>query len=92
MTYIIRQQESASVYEIASNIMDRKIHFGPGCVFAVVLAAYYGGKGYTTHKTEQTAIRAAKKVSAAYSYEIIDTTGARYSIVADAWDARLVRL
>ena len=92
MTYIIRQKASGSgsIHDIASDQFDREIHFGPGCVFAVVLAAYYGGKGYTTHKTEQTAIRAAKKVSA-YSYEIIDTTGARYR-VADAWDARLVRL
>lgn len=43
----------------------------PNCKFAVVLASYYGGKGYSTHRTEATAISASGKLKD-YSHNIID--------------------
>ena len=78
-TYTINQKMSGtgSIHDIASAEFDRDIKFGPGCRFAVVLASYYGGKGYTTHKTELAAIKASRAASD-YNHEIIDTDGNRY--------------
>ena len=79
--YTIRRKMSGTgnYHDIASDLCDRHIHFGPGCKYAVVLAAYYGGKGYTSHKTESAAIRAAHRLGD-YSYQIIDTEGNVYAI------------
>lgn len=78
-TYTIEQKMSGtgSIHDLASDMFDRDIVFPAGCKFAVVIAAYYGGRGYTTHKTEQAAIKAARKVKD-YSHRIIDTDGAEY--------------
>ena len=87
-TYTINQKMSGTgtIHDIASENFDRDIVFAPGCKYAVVLAAYYGGKGYTTHKTEAAAT--AKSVAVKdYSHEIIDTDGNMYV----AYDGRLVR-
>ena len=87
-TYTIPQKMSntGSIHDLASDMFDRDIVFAPSCKYAVVLAAYYDGKGYTTHKTESAAI-AASKSNADYSHEIIDTTGHRWLVYGD----RLVR-
>ena len=71
--YIIPQKMSGtgSIHDLASEHYDRVIKFAPGCRFAVVLAAYYGGKGYTTHKTINAAIRQAMKLKG-FDYQIID--------------------
>lgn len=57
-TFTIPQKmsNSGSIHDIASDMYDREIVFAPGCKFAVVLASYYGGKGYTTHRSEDAAI------------------------------------
>lgn len=75
-TYIIPQKTSGtgSIHDMASDTADREIIFAPGCKFAVVLASYYGGKGYTTHKTEKAAIKASRKIGG-YSHCIIDVAG-----------------
>ena len=53
-THIIPQKMSntGSIHDIASDNFDRDIKFPAGAKYAVVLASYYGGKGYTMHKTE----------------------------------------
>lgn len=83
-TYTIPQKmsNSGSIHDIASDMYDRDIVFGTNCQYAVVLASYYGGKGYTTHKTEAAACKAARAVSD-YSYTIIDTQGNEYSAYYD---------
>ena len=88
-TYTIEQKmsNSGTIHDIASDLFDREIHFPAGCEYAVVLASYYGGRGYTTHKTEQATIRAAR-ANRDYSLTIIDRSGNEY--VAD-YD-RLVKL
>ena len=53
-----KMSNSGSIHDIASDQFDRRIVFGKGCKYAVILASYYGGKGYTTHKTEAAAVRA----------------------------------
>lgn len=80
-TYTIKQKMSntGSIHDLASPNFDRDIVFCGGAKYAVVLAAYYGGEGYTTHLREGTA--AAKSIELArdgYSHEIIDTDGNLY--------------
>lgn len=91
-TYTIPQKMSGtgSIHDIASDQYDREIHFAPGCRFAVVLAAYYGGKGYTTHRTEEAAIAASRRVRD-YSHAIINTEGREYLLAPDYSGFRLVR-
>lgn len=83
-TYTIPQKMSGTgtIHDIASDMHDRDIVFAPGCNYAVVLASYYGGKGYTTHKTEQTAIAASVR-NKDYSHEIIDQDGNTYYVEYD---------
>lgn len=91
--YTIKAKMSGTgtIHDIASDTHNRDIVFAPGCQYAVVLAAYYGGKGYTTHKTEATTIAQANRLYN-YSYEIIDAEGNRYGIVCGYWTSRLVRM
>lgn len=83
-TFTIPQKMSGtgSIHDVASELFDRDIVFAPGCKYAVVLASYYGGKGYSTHKTE-TATIAASRRNQEYSYEIIDATGSKYAVNGD---------
>lgn len=69
---------SGSIHDIASEHGPRAIVFRAGSVFAVVCASYYGGKGYTTHRTELAAAKASQALGD-YSHEIIDTAGKRYA-------------
>jgi len=73
-----KMSNSGSIHDIASDMFDRDIVFAPGCKFAVVLASYYGGKGYTTHKTA-TAAAAESHKQREYSHTILDTKGNEYS-------------
>ena len=87
-TYVIEQKMSntGSIHDIASDCYDREIVFAPGCKYAVVLASYYGGKGYTTHRTQGAAIQASRRVKD-YSHAIIDAEGNVYD---DMYGERLV--
>jgi hypothetical protein len=83
MIYTISQKMSntGSIKDIASDLFDRDIDFHSGCQFAVVLAAYYGGKGYTVHRSARAACREALKLgNQGYCYEIIDQLGRKYDI------------
>jgi hypothetical protein len=77
-TYTIKQKMSGTgtIHEIESDLYDRDINFPAGCRYAVVLAAYYGGKGYTSHKTIEAAIRRATAEDCICT--IIDTGGNVY--------------
>ena len=90
-TYTIpaKSSNSGSIHDIASEYGDRFIRFYGDCVFAVVTADWYGGKGYTTHKTAEAAVKASKALGD-YSHEIIDSTGARYIVEPGYWCNRLV--
>ena len=79
MKFIIKQKMSrtGSIHDIASDMFDREIVFAPDCKFAVVLASYYGGRGYTTHRTESAAVKASLR-DIAYSHKIIDAYGREY--------------
>lgn len=81
---IIPQKMSGtgSIYDIASVYQDREIKFPKGAEYAVVLAAFYGGKGYTTHSTESATIQADKR-QAEYSRQIVGVDGWVYHIEPD---------
>ena len=74
-TYTIpaKQSNTGSIHDIADT-EDRPIIFGKDCIYAVVLSSYYGGKGYTTHKTEESAIKKSKSLRG-WSHHIIDING-----------------
>lgn len=84
-TYVIprKSTNSGSIHDIASDMYDRDIIFSPGCKYAVVLASYYGGKGYTTHRTEEAAVVESRR-NRKYSHKIIDTDGNLYDINGDS--------
>ena len=80
-TYTIERKMSGtgSIHDMASDLVDRELRFRASAKYAVVLAAYYGGQGYTTHATEESACAQAYKMSkAGYSYTIIDPAGVEY--------------
>ena len=82
-TYTIPQKPSnaGSIHDIRSEMFDRVIRFAPGCTYAVVLAAYYGGVGYTTHKTALSAARQARTLERqGYSLAVIDKGGREYGV------------
>lgn len=82
MRYIIPQKmsNSGSIHDIASDHYDRIIS-GRGR-YAVVLASYYGGEGYSTHLTSDAACKRASKLGRkGYSYQIIDQNGNTYTNV-----------
>ena len=83
-TYTIPKKMSGTgtIYDIASCIVDRDIVFPSGCRYAIVDAAYYGGKGYTVHRTESGVIAAVERLGN-YAYQIIDSTGRRYEVEYD---------
>jgi len=76
-----KQSSSGSIHDLASDTKDRDIIFRDGCVYAVVTASFYGGKGYTTHKTQDAAISASRRLTKlGYSHEIIDSSGCSYDV------------
>lgn len=79
---------TGDIHDIASDLFDRDIVFAPGCVYAVILAAYYGGKGYTTHRTPEAAIAASRKVKD-FSRIIADVRGIQ---LEPDWEGNLVEL
>lgn len=92
-TVIIPQKmsSSGSIHDIASQHYDREIKFPEGTQYAVVLADYYGGKGYTTHQTELATMKADKK-NGEYSREIIGVDGWIYRIdKSSSYDGELQR-
>lgn len=79
ITLTLPQAQSPSIHSINSQHFERNIYFSKGCFYAVVLASYYGGKGYTTHQSAEAAAKMAHKLDKEdYSYAIIDSEGNKY--------------
>ena len=79
LTIPAKMSGTGTIHDTASEHGSREIKFPKGHNYAVVLAAYYGGKGYTTHATEEAAIKASQKNSE-FSHVIIDDEGNHYAI------------
>ena len=72
-------QGNSSIHSIRNQQYEREIRFYGENQYALVLAAYYGGKGYTTHNSIEQLAKIAKK-NKGYSFDIIDREGNRYDI------------
>ena len=83
-----RMSGTGSIYDVASDMYSREIIFAPGCKYAVILSSYYGGKGYSTHKSPAAVIAASRKVRD-YSHIIVDVEGNR---LEPDWEGNLVEL
>lgn len=79
-TYIIpaKPSNTGSIHDIADTIK-RPIVFASGSRYAVVLSRHYGGKGYTTHSTQELTIKKSRSLKE-FSHKIIDTDGNYYYI------------
>ena len=81
---IIPKAPQINIHDTHCEHYDRDIVFQAGCEYAVVLASYYGSKGYTTHKTVENTIKQAKRTkNAGYSCIIIDLLGNVYDLDFD---------
>jgi hypothetical protein len=90
---IIPQKMSGTgnIHDTASQHGDREIKFPKGSKYAVVLASYYGGKGYTTHATEEAAIQADRR-NKEFSRVIIGADGYIYEIADDYYQDTLTKI
>ena len=81
---IIPQKMSGtgSIHDLASDLGPREIKFPQGAKFAVVLATYYGGPGYSTHASESAALQASRR-NREFSHQIIGDDGYIYGIYGD---------
>ena len=65
MTTIIIPQKPAnagSIHDINSDMMDRAISVPHGSTHVIILAAYYGGRGYSTHQSVEAAARVMRRL------------------------------
>ena len=79
--YVIKQKMSGTgtIHDLASDLSDRVIPFRGSAKYAVVIAAYYGGRGWWTHTSEEATIRDYRRLSArGYNPQIIDVNGNYY--------------
>jgi hypothetical protein len=65
---------TGTIHDIASQHEPRVIKFRKGQEYAIVLASYYGGKGYVTTADAATAIKLDQKYKE-YSRTILDSDG-----------------
>jgi hypothetical protein len=80
--YTIEKKMSGTgtIHDIASEHYNREIKFLDGARFAVVLSSYYGGRGYTTHKTAEAAAKMSdRQARNGYSHVVIDYRGNTYT-------------
>ena len=75
---IIKKKESnsGSIHDIRSTHYDRVIKFKANELYAVVLASYYGGNIYTTHRSETAAVMVSGRLES--SHKIIDADGEEF--------------
>lgn len=85
-----KQSNTGSIHDIASEYGDREVKFPKGHFYAIVLASYYGGKGYTTHASESAAIQADCRQKE-FSRQIIGVDGWPYLVDTNIYDGELIR-
>jgi hypothetical protein len=71
-----KQSNSGSIHDLASDTRDRDIKIPATAGYVIILAAYYGGKGYSTHATAESAARKVKSLKKDNtSFEVFDADG-----------------
>lgn len=77
VTFEQKMSNTGSIHDTESDMHDRVIKFREGEKYAVVLAAYYGGKGYRTAQTAERALELSMGWAKEYSHIVIDDEGNR---------------
>jgi hypothetical protein len=71
-----KQSNTGSIHDLASGTRDRDIKIPATAEYVIILAAYYGGKGYSTHATAESAAKKVKSLKKDnYSFEVFDADG-----------------
>lgn len=71
-----KQSNTGSIHDLASDTMDRVIKIPASAGYIIILAAYYGGKGYSTHSTAEAAGKKVKNlIKNNYSFRVFDAEG-----------------
>jgi len=71
-----KQSNTGSIHDLASDTMDRVIKIPASAGYIIILAAYYGGKGYSTHSTAEAAVKKVKNLRKNnYSFRAFDAEG-----------------
>ena len=82
-----KQSNSGSIHDLASDTSDRQIKIPATAEYVIILAAYYGGKGYSTHATADSAAKKAKILKKdKYSFEVFRADGSH--LEWDGFDLR----
>lgn len=79
LTIPAKMSGTGTIHDLASQHGPREIKFPRGSKYAVVLAAYYGGRGYTTHRSKLATIEADQRCKD-YSRQILGKDGWAYSV------------
>jgi len=80
-TYIIpqKQSNSGSIHDLNSDMCDRLIAVPASASHIVILAAYYGGRGYTTHASAEAAAKKCRSLKKdGYSYQSFDAAAGKH--------------
>lgn len=56
-----KQSNTGSIHDLNSDMMAREIKVPANTTHILILAAYYGGRGYTTHGSAEAAAKQAKR-------------------------------
>ena len=71
-----KQSNTGSIHDLASDTIDRVIKIPASAGYIIILAAYYGGKGYSTHSTADAAVKKVKNlIKNNYSFRVFDAKG-----------------
>ena len=83
-----KQSNTGSIHDLASDTRDREIKIPATAEYVIILAAYYGGKGYSTHATAEAAAKKVKSLKKDNtSFEVFDADGSHLD-----WDGCDFRL
>ena len=82
-----KQSNSGSIHDLASDMRDREIRIPDSATHVIVLASYYGGKGYSTHESGESAAAKMRKLRAdGTSCQAFDASGRHLDW--DGWEFR----
>lgn len=87
MKIIIKQktQGTGNIHDLASDEHDRVLHLPRGKYYIVLLPAYYGGRGYSTHATEELAAQEAQLLQKLYPKVIIKVIDGDLNVYVAEW-------
>lgn len=80
-----KPSNSGSIHDLASDMRDRNIKIPAAAEFIIILSSYYGGRGFTTHASYDSAVKKAKQLrNDNFSFQIFTSDGENLDF--DGWD------